>query len=83
MAPSAVEPGSGFLHIVAVPWADVLVDDQMVGTTPLDKTSLKAGPHRVTLRYPTYESVERTVVIRPGETAKIRFDFRSEGTPKP
>ena len=77
------EAGTGLLQIVVVPWADVFIDGQQVGTTPMDKVSLKAGTHHVRLRYPTYENVERTIVIRPGQTEKLRFDFPKEGVRKP
>ena len=77
------ETGTGLLHVVVVPWADVIIDGQFAGTTPMGEISLKAGTHQVTLRYPTYESVQRSIVIKPGATERLRFNFIKDGTRSP
>jgi hypothetical protein len=60
----------------------VSVDGKDVGTTPLDKIELPAGRHRVALRHPAYQVVERELVITEGETARLIFDFTSGGKPR-
>jgi serine/threonine-protein kinase len=79
-APARVT-GTGLLQIGVRPWARVIVDGREVGTTPLDRIPLPAGRHVVGLRHPAYEAVEKEVLITAGETARLIFDFTSEGAP--
>jgi hypothetical protein len=58
------------------------VDGKEVGTTPLDRIPLPAGRHVVGLRHPAYQVVEKELVISEGETARLVFDFTSEGVPR-
>ena len=74
--------GTGLLQIGVRPWAQVTVDGKDVGTTPLDRIELPAGRHRVALRHPAYQVVEKDLVITEGETARLIFDFTSGGVPR-
>jgi hypothetical protein len=47
-ATAQVEKGA--LRLNAMPWAEVHIDGQLVGNTPLTRLELPAGVHRVTLR---------------------------------
>ncbi len=76
----AAEPGQ--LQIAVRPWAEVLVDGRVMGTTPLDKLSLEPGTHVVLLRHPAYEELRRSLVVTPGETVKLVVDLTKEGSPK-
>ena len=71
------------LQIVAKPWAEVSVDGRLVGTTPMDRVPLEAGPHTLTLRHPAYEAFVRSVTIKPGETTKLVVDLPAEGVKRP
>jgi hypothetical protein len=55
---------AGLLQVAVRPWAEVSVDGNVVGTTPLDRISLGPGVHRVRVRHHAYEPVERSVKIR-------------------
>jgi serine/threonine-protein kinase len=84
-APPAVEPpagGTGWLQVAVKPWAIVFLDGKREGETPLDKMALAAGRHQVVLERPGYEPYSVTVLIRAGQTEKLRFDFETQGTPK-
>jgi serine/threonine-protein kinase len=82
--PPQPEPALGGLLQVAVrPWGEVSIDGTVVGTTPLDRLPLTAGPHTVRVRHPAYEVVERRVVIRPGQTERLVVDLPAEGVRKP
>jgi len=76
----AAEPGQ--LQIAVRPWAEVVLDGRVLGTTPLDKVTLDAGAHIVLLRHPAFEELRRSVVVTPGETIKLIVDLSKEGTPK-
>jgi serine/threonine-protein kinase len=77
-ASDAAAAAPGLLQVAVRPWAEVSVDGNVVGTTPLDRMSLRPGVHVVRVRHPAYEPVERSVTIRSGETAKLTVDLPSE-----
>jgi eukaryotic-like serine/threonine-protein kinase len=65
------EQGGG-LRVVATPWAYVKVDGQQVETTPFARPiPLPPGKHFVTLSHPDAPSIEREVVIAPGEISSL------------
>ena len=59
--PPAPEPvlGGGALLVAETtpPGAEVLVDGELVGETPLERADIRAGVREVTLRHPHYETV--------------------------
>jgi hypothetical protein len=65
-----------------VPWAEVHIDDDAVGTTPLRPLPLSPGSHTVQLTHPDYKPVNRKVTIRAGETARIEIDLAWEAVPR-
>jgi len=63
------------VNVNARPWADVLIDNVMVGQTPLSSLSLTVGPHQVVFRHPQFgERTERIVVTARGVN-RVAFDF--------
>ena len=68
------------LQVGVVPWAEIRVDGELIGTTPLDKIPLSAGTHVVRIRHPDYEPMEREITIRPGGTEKLVVNLPKEGT---
>ena len=67
----ALAPGQ--LRIIALPWADVFIDGEKVGTTPsLRMASLRPGKHRVRFDNPKFPSVEKVVEIRPGKESELQ-----------
>jgi len=70
-----IEPPKGLLNVNARPWADVLIDGEMVGQTPLSNLSLVVGPHEVTFRHPQFgERTERIMVSARG-TNRVAVDL--------
>jgi hypothetical protein len=62
-----IVPPKGVVNVNARPWADVLIDGQAVGQTPLSNLSLPLGPHQVTFRHPQLgERTERIAVTARG-----------------
>jgi tRNA A-37 threonylcarbamoyl transferase component Bud32 len=70
-APAPAGP-QGFVRVVVDPWARVLVDGRYHDTTPFAAPiRLGAGPHRVSLRNPNCEPVDRMVDVKDGETVDL------------
>lgn len=56
--------------------AEVLVDEESVGTTPIEEPiSLPAGEHTVRVRRPGFTEFSEVVQIRPGETTEVMVDI--------
>ncbi len=72
-------PIQGWLLVLPKPWAEVMVDGRVVGTTPLARFPLPPGSHSVVLTHRDYRPFTRKVEIRPGETTTIRLDFTTDG----
>jgi serine/threonine-protein kinase len=81
-SPSAISPTpplQGWLLVLPKPWAEVMVDGRVIGTTPLARFPLPPGSHSVVLTHEQYRPFTRKVDILPGETTTIRLDFTTEG----
>ena len=64
------EPETGFVQIIANPWAEVWVDGVPVGETPMAKPiQLEVGPHELTLRNEFFTSHTETLEVTVGEPA--------------
>jgi hypothetical protein len=69
----------GLLQLVVKPWAEVSVDDQVVGTTPLQPVRLKPGTHTVRLTHPAYRPLQRKLTIEAGKTERLEIDWKLDG----
>ncbi len=72
--PEVTAVGPGFLTIDTDPWTKVSVDDEPIGSTPINKKRLSAGSHRLVLiNEGANLNVTRSVVIPSGENVKLRL----------
>jgi serine/threonine-protein kinase len=63
---------TGYLKVVANPWAKVHVDGRYVATTPLaTPLPLTPGVHYVELAHPVFENLKREVIVEAGETVEL------------
>jgi hypothetical protein len=74
----AREAEKGFLAVTAIPWADVRVDGDLLGQTPL-RVSLSAGSHAVLLTHPDYEPFPRRVRIPADGTFRLVLNWPTQG----
>jgi hypothetical protein len=62
-----VIPPEGRLNVNARPWADVWIDGNAAGQTPLANVALSIGPHQITFRHPQLgERTERVLITAKG-----------------
>ena len=63
----AIDAPTGLLNVNARPWADVLIDGEAAGQTPLSNLALPLGSHQITFRHPQLgERTEHVVVTSRG-----------------
>jgi hypothetical protein len=76
----SVTVGKGKLRIKALPWAQVVVDGNDLGTTPLPAQPLYAGTHTVVLTYKPENGTPKTkreqLSLQEGEDRLLEADLR-------
>ena len=73
----AVEWPNALLSIDAQPWAEVWINGEQVGETPIGNLSRPIGPYEVLFRHPTLGERRRMLVLRSGEPARVSVDLMS------
>jgi serine/threonine-protein kinase len=66
----------GLLSINATPWADVLLDGQAIGTTPLANLSVPIGTHEIICRHPQLGERRQTVTVKAGSPLRVGISFK-------
>ena len=62
----------GDVKIIAKPWADIYLDDRLVGQTPKILKEVRSGVHTLTLKNPGYKDLTREIRVAPNDTIMIR-----------
>jgi len=71
----AIQVPSGSIAVDALPWAEVFVDGQSAGVTPLASMTLPIGPHEIVFRHPQYGERRQTVAVTTTTPARLAIDF--------
>jgi len=66
----------GSMSLNAIPWAEVWVDGQQVGETPLANVAVPIGAHEVVFRHPDLGEKRVRTVVALGVPAKVSVDLR-------
>ena len=65
---------TGTLLMAVDPWANVYLEDTLVGPTPLDTLTLDAGTYHIVLQNPDFpEEYSVDVTVRPGEEESVNI----------
>jgi hypothetical protein len=68
---------SGTLHINALPWAEVWIDGQRVGDTPLANVRVPIGSHQLVFRHPQLGERKQTVAVPADRPVRVGVDLGS------
>jgi hypothetical protein len=68
----------GSMAINAIPWAEVLVDGNRVGETPIGSITVPIGLHEVLFRHPELGERRLSVTVTAREPLKVGVDLRSK-----
>ena len=68
----------GTLHINAVPWAEVWIDGERIGDTPIGNLQVKIGAREIVFRHPDLGERRTTVTVTLKEPARISMDLRKK-----
>jgi PEGA domain len=67
---------NGTLSINALPWAEVWVDGERKGETPIGNLSASIGQHEVVFRHPQLGEQRRSVTVTTGGITRVGVDLR-------
>jgi membrane protein involved in colicin uptake len=65
----------GRANINAAPWAEVWIDGEKAGDTPLANVPIRLGVREIVFKNPQYPERKQTVTITAGTPASISVDF--------
>jgi serine/threonine-protein kinase len=69
-------PPYAVLRVVAQPYARVELDGKDLGFTPVNLPKVREGEHRLRLHREGFDSIETTIVVKPGEVNVHRFEMK-------
>jgi PEGA domain len=78
VAALSVEMPKGTLALNAAPWAEVWIDGEKVGDTPIGNLSLAIGAHDVVFRNPDLGEQHHTVMVTLKEVVRLSVDLRKQ-----
>jgi hypothetical protein len=70
-----VQPRNGQLSVNATPWAEVILDGNRIGETPIANLAVAIGQHELILRHPQLGEQRRTVVVTLTAPLRIGVTF--------
>jgi class 3 adenylate cyclase len=74
---AAVDADPGKLELAITPWGKILIDGQERGVSPpLRVVAIAPGSHTIVVRNANFPPHVEQVVVKPGESVKIRHRFK-------
>ena len=68
----------GSMAVNALPWAEVSIDGDRVGETPIGSVSVPIGTHEIVFRHPDLGERKTTVTVTTGATTRVSMDMRAK-----
>ncbi len=75
IVPMKISPPDGRVSINAVPWAQVSIDGNSVGETPLGNIALPVGEHQIVFRHPQLGERTQKVVVKANAATRVSVAF--------
>lgn len=71
-----LKPPMGTLSVNALPWAEVWIDGQRAGETPIGNFSIAIGRHELLFRHPELGEQRKTVTVGVTSPQRVSADMR-------
>jgi hypothetical protein len=71
-----VDLPNGVVNLNAVPWAEVWVDGQRVGETPIGNLQVPIGPHEVIFRHPQFGEKRHAISVTLGQPTRLSVQMK-------
>jgi hypothetical protein len=66
-----VTPPAGRVSVNAIPWAQVFINGNLVGETPLANMPMPVGEHQVLFRHPQFGDRTEKIIVRSGALTRV------------
>lgn len=76
VAPVRLDLPRGTVNLNALPWAEVWVDGEKVGDTPLGNLAVPIGPHEIVFRHPQLGEQRHAVTVTLTSPTRLSVDLR-------
>ena len=70
-----MEPVNGQLSVNATPWAEVFLDGDRIGETPIANYTTSIGRHDIVFRHPQFGEQRKTVVVMAASPTRVFATF--------
>ena len=71
-----ITPPPGTLSVNATPWAEVWIDGQRAGETPIGNYSIPIGTHELLFRHPEFGEQRKTVTVGAQGPVRVGVDMK-------
>jgi serine/threonine protein kinase len=78
VAPVKLEWPKGTIAVNALPWAEVWIDGEKVGETPIGNLSVPIGPHEILFRNPDLGEQRQAVTVSLQAPVRVSADLRKK-----
>jgi hypothetical protein len=78
VTPIKIDFPKGTIAVNAVPWAEVWIDGERVGETPMGNLPIAIGPHEVVFRNPELGELRHAVTVTLTAPARVSVDLRKK-----
>jgi len=68
----------GTLSLNANPWAEVWIDGERVGETPMGNLAISIGPHEIVFRHPELGEQRHALTVTMAGSARLSVDMRKK-----
>jgi len=76
VTPVTLDLPRGVIHINATPWAEVWIDGQRVGETPIGNLAVSIGAHEIIFRHPQFGEKRHAVSVTPGTPVRVSMEMK-------
>lgn len=66
----------GVVNLNAAPWAEVWIDGQRVGETPMGNLAVPIGPHEIVFKHPQFGEKRHAVSVTQGAPLRLSVDMK-------
>lgn len=71
-----VDLPSGLINVNATPWAEVWIDGQRVGETPIGNHAIAIGPHEIVFKHPQFGEKRQAVSVTLAAPVRVSVDMK-------
>jgi hypothetical protein len=76
VAAITVDVPQGVVNLNAAPWAEVWIDGQRVGETPIGNLAVAIGPHEIVFKHPQFGEKKHAVSVTLGAPVRLSVDMK-------